>query len=117
MMGWYHSGMGWGPALGGLLFLLLATALVIAGVYFAIRLLSSLGRPGAQPHVGQPPVGKLESPEEILDRRFAAGEIDYPAMLAAASAAIAARLHGVDARLQAGLAADRLQAALGTPSP
>jgi outer membrane protein TolC len=51
------------------------------------------------------------------ERQFAAGEIDYVAMLAAASAAIAARLHGVDARLQAGLASDRLQAALGARSP
>lgn len=73
-MGWYHAGMG-GPEIAGLLFLL-ATTLVIAGVYFATRLLSSLSPPAARRSGPQQLAGKAESPEEILDRRFAAGEID-----------------------------------------
>jgi outer membrane protein TolC len=51
------------------------------------------------------------------ERQFAGGEIDYAGMLAAASASITARMHGVDARLQAGLASNRLHAALGARAP
>jgi putative membrane protein len=82
MMGWHHSGMSWGPGLGGLLLLLLAIAVVITGTHVAIRLRPLSGRPGTQRPGPQQLAGAVESPEEILDRRFAAGEIDQDTYIA-----------------------------------
>ncbi len=66
MMGWYGGGMGW----GGWLFMGLVW-LVLLGVilYLVVRLLPG-GSGGGSSRERQ------ESPEEILDRRFARGEID-----------------------------------------
>lgn len=68
MMGWY-GGMGLGAWLfmGGFWLVLLALI-----VWLVVRLLPSSNRSGS----GQPPGGQGDSPEEILDRRFARGEID-----------------------------------------
>jgi putative membrane protein len=64
MMGWYGTGMG----LGGWLFMgLFWLALLALIVWLVVRLLPSHERPSAGGH---------DSPEEILDRRFARGEID-----------------------------------------
>ena len=78
MMGWYGSGMGIGAWLlmGGFWALLLA----MIG-WLVVRLLPARNRPVAGPDRG--------SPEEILDQRFARGEIDdrtYAAHLAALAA-------------------------------
>ena len=78
MMGWYGHGMGWGSWLGMGLFWLLLLALI---VFLVIRLLPSADRPthGAA----------AEAPEDILDCRFARGEIDeqtYAAQRAALAA-------------------------------
>lgn len=64
MMGWY-GGMGWLSWLfmGGFWLALLALV-----VWLVVRLLPSGDRPAAP--------GGVESPEDILDRRFAGGEID-----------------------------------------
>jgi putative membrane protein len=68
MMGWYGGGMGWGGWLAMGLFWLLLLAVIVFAV---VRLL-----PGAAQHgPGDDPANR-ESPEEILDRRFARGEID-----------------------------------------
>jgi putative membrane protein len=64
MMGWYGPGMGWGAWFFMGLFWL---ALVVLIVWLVTRLLPSRQRPAA---------GAPDSPEEILDRRFARGEID-----------------------------------------
>jgi putative membrane protein len=64
MMGWYGPGMGWGAWFFMGLFWL---ALVVLIVWLVTRLL---------PSRHQPPVSGQDSPEEILDRRFARGEID-----------------------------------------
>ncbi len=64
MMGWYNHGMGWGAWLGMGAFWLVLLALI---VFLIVRLLPSNDRSTGTP---------LESPEDILDRRFARGEID-----------------------------------------
>lgn len=69
MMGWYGGGMGWGGWLMMGLFWLLLLAVIVFAV---VRLLPGSGPSG--PHRESTP-GR-ESPEEILDRRFAQGEID-----------------------------------------
>jgi putative membrane protein len=64
MMGWYGTGM---MGLGGWLFMgLFWVALLVLVVWLVVRLLPSR----------QPPAGGQETPEDILDRRFARGEID-----------------------------------------
>lgn len=69
MMG--YGGMGWGGmAFGGMIGIVLLWVVLIAGIVWAVsRLL-----PGRQAGHGTRPT--QESPEEILDRRFARGEID-----------------------------------------
>ena len=63
MMGWYGPGMG----LAAWLFMgLFWMALVALIVWLVTRLLAARDRPA----------GGLDMPEEILDRRFARGEID-----------------------------------------
>ena len=66
MMGWYGGGMGWGGWLAmGLFWLLLIVVIIV----LVVRLLPSM-RPDGRAHVDR------ELPEDILDRRFARGEID-----------------------------------------
>jgi putative membrane protein len=72
MMGWYGGGMGWGGWLMMGLFWLLLLAVI---VFLVVRLLPGAGQSGA----GQGGAERQESPEEILDRRFARGEIDVEA--------------------------------------
>ncbi len=69
MMGWYGGGMGWGGWFGMGLFWLLLLAVI---VFLVVRLLPGAGQSGSGQGGGQ----RQESPEEILDRRFAQGEID-----------------------------------------
>lgn len=70
MMG--YGGMGWGGmGTGGMIGMIVIWLLLIAGIVWAVsRLLP--GRQARQTHAepGQ------ETPEEILDRRFARGEVD-----------------------------------------
>ncbi|MCU7731003.1 hypothetical protein ODJ79_45435 [Actinoplanes sp. KI2] len=68
MMGWYGGGMGWAGWLGMGLFWL---ALIAVIVLLVARLLPGTGP--SDPGRSDP---RLDSPEEILDRRFAHGEID-----------------------------------------
>ncbi len=78
MMGWYGGGM----ALWGWLFMgVFWVALLVLIVWLVVRLLPSGG-----PRTTGPAV---ETPEDILDRRFARGEIDeqtYTAQRAALAA-------------------------------
>jgi putative membrane protein len=71
MMGWYGGGMGTGMWLFMGLFWL---ALVVLIVWLLVQVLS----PGSRR-----PQGGHDSAEEILDRRFARGEIDEPTYAAA----------------------------------
>jgi putative membrane protein len=65
MMGWYGGGMG----IGAWLFMGLFWAALLALIVWLVgRLLPSNNRPS--------PEATPQSPEEILDRRFALGEID-----------------------------------------
>jgi putative membrane protein len=84
MMGWYGNGMGWVAWLSMGLFWLL---LLVAIVGLVMWILPSDRRP-ASPAAPQ-------SPEEILDARFARGEIDEHAYAAARAALAAARDHDV----------------------
>jgi putative membrane protein len=79
MMGWY-SGMGWGAwvFMGGFWLVLLALI-----VWLVVRLLPSSDRSST--------AGSGESPEDILDRRFARGEIDEQTYTAQRSALATAR--------------------------
>ncbi|MFI1991041.1 SHOCT domain-containing protein [Actinoplanes sp. NPDC020271] len=70
MMGWY-GGMGWGAWLGMGLFWLL---LIVVIILLVVRLLPSM-RPDDRGNA------RRESPEDILDRRFARGEIDQETYL------------------------------------
>ncbi len=73
MMGWYDGGMGGGSVLVWLLMGVLWLGLIALIVFLVIRLLPGAGvRGGAA--AGRGPVD--ESPEQILDRMFALGEID-----------------------------------------
>ena len=79
MMGWYSTGMG----LGGWLFMGLFWVLLIALIVWLVaRLLPSRERPSP---------GGNDSPEEILDRRFARGEIDEQTYAAQRAALAGAR--------------------------
>lgn len=83
-MGW--GGMGWGGMIGMLLFWVV---LVAAIVWAVSRLL-----PGRQAPAS-PPSSRQEMPEDILDRRYARGEIDletYQAQRAVLAAARKERL-------------------------
>ena len=82
MMGWYGGGMGLGAWLfmGGFWVLLLGLI-----VWLVVRLL---------PGRGQASTPQSPSAEEILDARFARGEIDEQAYAAARSALAAARREG-----------------------
>ena len=80
MMGWYGSGMG----LGAWLFMgTFWVALLALIVWLVVRLLPAGNRPAAGESV--------ESPEDILDRRFARGEIDEQTYAAQRSALAAHR--------------------------
>lgn len=73
MMDW-HDGWGTGgaPVLMWLLMLLFWAALIVLIVWLVARLLPRSG-PGEG---AKKPAGPAESPEQILDRMFAVGEID-----------------------------------------
>lgn len=84
MMG--YGGMGWGGMpFGGMIGMVLLWAILIAGIVWAVsRLLP--GRPaGGGTRSGQ------DSPEEILNRRFARGEIDLETYQAQRAALAQAR--------------------------
>jgi putative membrane protein len=75
MMGWYGGGMG----LGAWLFMgTFWVALLALIVWLVVRLLPSGNRSA--------PGESVESPEDILDRRFARGEIDEQTYAAQRSA-------------------------------
>jgi putative membrane protein len=80
MMHWYDGGMG---PLGWLMMGAFWAALLALIIWLAVRLLPAGRDSGAAP--------RRESPEEILDRRFALGEIDEPTYTAQRTALAAAR--------------------------
>jgi putative membrane protein len=67
-------GYGWGMGLAGWIFMGLFWVLVIGLVVWAVVTLVPGARSGGQGRSGGE--GRLESPEQVLDRRFALGEID-----------------------------------------
>jgi len=79
-MGW--GGMGWGGMIGMVVFWIV---LIAAIVWAVSRLL-----PGRQAPSSPPPSGQ-ESPEDILDRRYARGEIDLETYQAQRAVLAAAR--------------------------
>lgn len=81
MMGWYGGGMGYGAWMFMGVFWLVLLGLIIWAV---VRLLPARGGSrGSRP--------EQDTPEEILDRRFARGEIDLETYQAQRSALAAAR--------------------------
>jgi len=87
MMRWYGGGMGPG---GWLVMGVFWIALVALIIWLVLRLLPSNGHRGPNPPV-PPQTGGPESPVDILDRRFAAGEIDLETYQSHRAALIAAR--------------------------
>jgi putative membrane protein len=82
MMGWYGGGMSlWAWLFMGTFWV----ALLALIVWLVVRLLPSGSRPAG---------GDVESPEDILDRRFARGEIDEETYAAQRSALAAHRGRG-----------------------
>jgi putative membrane protein len=84
MMGWYGGGMGAGAWMFMGLFWLVALGLIIWAV---VRLLP--GRDSGSGHSGSS--AEAETPEAILDRRFARGEIDLETYQAQRAALASAR--------------------------
>lgn len=82
-IGW--GGMGWGGMIGMVLFWIV---LIAAIVWAVSRLL-----PGRQVHSGPAQPGQ-EKPEDILDRRYARGEIDLETYQAQRAALASARGEG-----------------------
>ncbi len=72
MMGGYGNGVGMGAG-GWIAMTVFLIALLVLVVWGVTRLLPAAGR---GPDAGAP---RAETPEEILDRRFALGEIDEEA--------------------------------------
>lgn len=74
MMGWYGSGMGgWWPFMWVFMGLFWV-ALIVLIVWLVVRLLPGSGsRQQGSAGIGG---GPAESPEQVLDRLFAMGEID-----------------------------------------
>jgi putative membrane protein len=65
MMGWNDYGFGWNAGLGMLMMVFIWGGLIALGVWAVARITRGQDKP---------PIG--ESPRQILDRRFASGEID-----------------------------------------
>lgn len=83
MMGDWH----WGGSAGwiGLLFMLLFWAVVIVGVVLLVRALSGQGRDragDAQVRTGQPDAAHRPTALDVLEERYARGEIDREEFLA-----------------------------------
>lgn len=79
MWDWYGPGAGWGGWAMMLLMIVFTVAAIVAGV-FLVRFVLQQQAP-QQPVVRQAPHAAIpkatpESPQEILKRRYAAGEID-----------------------------------------
>lgn len=85
MMG--YGGMGWGGlGMGGMVMMVVFWLLLIAAIVWAVsRLLP--GRHVRASHTEQ----AQETPEEILDRRFARGEIDLETYQVQRAALVSAR--------------------------
>lgn len=85
-MGWYGGGMG----VGMWVFMgVYWVALIVLIVWLVVKLLPSKAQTGAPPAVPQLPAA--ESPLEILDRRFARGEVDLETYQAQRAALLEAR--------------------------
>ena len=65
MMGWYGDGGWWGT---GMIAMALFWIVVVGAIVWAAVRLTNRPQPPATPYV--------ESPAQVLDRRFAAGELD-----------------------------------------
>jgi putative membrane protein len=91
MMGWYGGSMAWGGWLGMGLFWLLLLGVIL---FLVVRLLPGArqGGSGQGSHGGGGFGGpRSQSPEEILDRRFAQGEIDVETYQVQRAALVQAR--------------------------
>lgn len=73
MMDWYGSGMGGAGAFMWMFMGLFWIALIGLIIWLVVKLLPSSANQRSTPAVG---VGPVESPEQVLDRLFAMGEID-----------------------------------------
>ena len=88
MMGWGNTGWG-GMGFGGMIGMVFVWVVLIALIVWAVsRLL-----PGRQAHRSAPQSGQ-QTPEEILDRRFARGEIDLETYQVQRAALVTARGEG-----------------------
>jgi putative membrane protein len=71
----YFGGAGWGGWFMIVLMALFMVAIVIAVIYF-VRFLAQPQSAPPQVYQAMPPITPHESPKDILQRRYAAGEID-----------------------------------------
>lgn len=79
MYGWYGNGWGAGSWIGMIVTALIFCAAVVAFIVWIVR-----QSPGRQ--IGSPPPAPHSSAEQILNERFARGEIDETEFLARRSA-------------------------------
>ena len=71
--GYNHENLGWGHVVFGSIMMLLIWAVIIGGIIWVVRTISGSRRAPLQPAAAAP----AKNPAlEILDRRFAKGEID-----------------------------------------
>ncbi|MEI6624310.1 MAG: SHOCT domain-containing protein [Actinomycetes bacterium] len=75
MMGWYNGGMGGAGPFMWIFMGLFWVALIVVIVFLVIKLLPGSGASATGVSRAADP---QESPDEMLDRMFAAGEIDEP---------------------------------------
>ncbi len=73
--GYFGGGAGWGGWFMFVFMVLFMVAIVVAVIYFVRFLAQPQGAP-PQVYQAMPPFAARESPKEILQRRYAAGEID-----------------------------------------
>ncbi len=74
MMDWYGNGMGGGGSLTWMFMVLFWIALIALVVFLVVKLLPGSSRQDEVPK--SPNSTAVETPEQVLDRMFAMGEID-----------------------------------------
>lgn len=74
MMDWYGNGMGGGGSLIWVFMVMFWVALIALVVFLVVKLLPGSARHAESPTGPHPPA--VETPEQVLDRMFAMGEID-----------------------------------------
>ena len=76
MMDWYGNGMGGGGSLIWVFMVMFWVALIALVVFLVVKLLPGSGSTRQAESPAAPTASAVETPEQVLDRMFAMGEID-----------------------------------------